>query len=377
MEDHDIDTLRRELASTHGLSFNQHNRVYKRGAALPLEDKVQIGIAYLAAFAEAGSTRPNIAHLAKKCCVSRSMITKIEEELVQLGRIRDPKEIRQNRDAPIGPGALSLDEFDVFVILMLYNKDPSRSNKQYVVELYKHTGTLVHETTIGRFFNHGFEIKGSKCTANNIPYDKFRPENLERAIEYLMVLSMFDRTRIKYGDEKHLKGSELYCRKTRRNVLTGQVPPIMTHPDFRNTYSIVGFCGIDSRATPMRYSIAEGINDAENFALQVELAISSGWLSPGDVLVLDRAAIHTGGENTVLEDWLWDNFRIFLLLLPARTPEWNPIELVWNILVQRLAVFSLEIANELGKHSLVQVSQIILDKITHVEVEGCYRKCGV
>jgi len=127
----------------------------------------------------------------------------------------------------------------------------------------------------------------------------------------------------------------------------------------------------------LRYSIVQGNNDAENFALQIELAVLVGYLRFGDVVVLDRAAIHTGGTNTILEDWLWDNFRIFLLLLPARTPEWNPIELVWNILVQRLAIFSLEVANSLGQHSLVQVSQLILDSITHAEVDGCYRKCGV
>lgn len=66
-----------------------------------------------------------------------------------------------------------------------------------------------------------------------------------------------------------------------------------------------------------------------------------------------------------------------ILLLPERTPEWNPIELVWNILVQRLAVFSLEVANDMGKHSLVQASALILNNITHAEVDGCFRKCGV
>ena len=162
-----------------------------------------------------------------------------------------------------------------------------------------------------------------------------------------------------------------------RNVFTGVVPPIMTHSDFRNTYSIVGFCGIDSRTIPIRYGISQGINDSEHFVVQVQLAVLSGFLLPYDVLVLDRAAIHAGEENTILPDWLRDNFRIFLLLLPARTPEWNPIELVWNILVQRLQVFSLCLALQMGQHSLVQASQLILDGITHSEVDGCFRKSGV
>ena len=98
----------------------------------------------------------------------------------------------------------------------------------------------------------------------------------------------------------------------------------------------MGFYGIDERAMPLRYGTTEGVNDATNFAIQVQMAVMSGFLLPYDVLILDRTEIHTGGPNAKLEDWLWDNFRMFMLLVPARTPEWNPIELVLNILVQRL-----------------------------------------
>ena len=71
----------------------------------------------------------------------------------------------------------------------------------------------------------------------------------------------------------------------------------------------------------MRYGIMEGINDAENFCLQIQLAVLTGFLLPGDILVLDRAAIHIGGCNETLQDWLWDNFCVFILSLPARCPE--------------------------------------------------------
>ena len=64
---------------------------------------------------------------------------------------------------------------------------------------------------------------------------------------------MFDRCRLKFGDEKHIKGSELWYQKTRRNVFTEIVPPALTTSDFRNTDSIVGFCGIDERTTPLLY----------------------------------------------------------------------------------------------------------------------------
>ena len=192
-----------------------------------------------------------------------------------------------------------------------------------------------------------------------------------------MTIARFERWRLKFGDEKHLKGAELFCRKTRRNVFTGQVPPNLTLSDFRNTYSVVGFCGIDVRTTPLRYEVNSGNNNAENFQLVVRNAVATGFLLSFDVLVLDNAAIHTGGGNSGLGDWLWEDHRILLLLLPARTPEWNPIEMVWNILVQRLRTFSLELSMVRGQHSLVKAAQIILDNVTHAEVDGCFRKCGL
>lgn len=366
-----------DLASCYGLSINQHARVYQNGKALTYEEKVSIGIKYTNASIALGWARPNITQLSKECRVSRSTILKVERELLNYQLVLDPKDIRARRDIPIGPGSISMSDVDKFIVLALYHDDPSRSCGSYQMNLYMATGTWVHETTISRFFNHGFEIKGSLCKPNLIPYDKFRPDNLERALDYLLAMAQHDRSKLKFGDEKHIKGEEMWCRYTRRNVFTGLVPPVLTASDFRNTYSIIGFCGIDPRATAVRYGISEGINNADNFAMQVQLAVFSGFLSPFDVLVLDRAAIHTGGVNTVLGDWLWDNFRIYLLLLPARTPEWNPIELVWNILVQRLRVFSLELARTMGSHSLVQAAQMILDHISHEEVDGCFRKCGV
>jgi hypothetical protein len=88
---------------------------------------------------------------------------------------------------------------------------------------------------------------------------------------------------VKYGDEKLLKGEEVFCRKTRRNVLNRQIPASLTASDFRNTYAIIGFCGIDRRTRPLHY-------DAEMFAKEIEYALATGHLIPGDVLVLD------GGE---------------------------------------------------------------------------------
>ena len=69
-----------------------------------------------------------------------------------------------------------------------------------------YTGTIVSQSTVSRFFNHGFAIKGCLCKANFVPYDKFRPANIEKAVQYLRYLVQFDPRRVKYADEKSIKG---------------------------------------------------------------------------------------------------------------------------------------------------------------------------
>ena len=121
----------------------------------------------------------------------------------------------------------------------------------------------------------------------------------------------------------------------------------------------------------------EEANDATEFSESVELACTVGFFHNGDVLVLDNAAIHYGGENSVLEDWLWDHFGVLLLFLPPRSPELNPIELVWNTMVQRLKRVPLQELYHIGAHSSAIASMQILNGITHREVEYFYHKAGI
>ncbi len=53
--------------------------------------------------------------------------------------------------------------------------------------------------------------------------------------------------RLKYADEKSLKGKDICNKLARQDPFTGIVPPTMTDPDLRNTYSIIGICGISRK----------------------------------------------------------------------------------------------------------------------------------
>ncbi len=63
------------------------------------------------------------------------------------------------------------------------------------------------------------------------------------------------------------------------------------------------------------------------------------------------------------------------LFLPARTPEWNPIQLLWNCLSMRLKHNDWDDMHCSSR--VVHAAIEILDNITHDEVESFYRKSGV
>ena len=50
----------------------------------------------------------------------------------------------------------------------------------------------------------------------------------------------------------------------------------------------------------MYFNIQKQTNNATAFAEFIEKAVAERHLQPGDVLVLDNAVIHTGGENEFL-----------------------------------------------------------------------------
>ena len=377
MSSRGINPLHGLYLSEYEVLENQNGGYYRCGKAHSLERKLEVGATFLDHMDRARGRRPKISHVAKECKVSRSFVRKIEQELMVAGKVVPPEDIYRERSSKTssGPGSRSLSDVDQFVLYRLYKKNPTRSLRSYVNWLFYHTGTIVSKSTVSRFFTKGFEVAGRLCKPNMVPYDKFRPENIANGQEFVKLIARIDKRRLKYGDEKSLKGKSLTNKKARRDVCTGLVPPTFTDPDWRNTYSIIGIVGIDKRVTPMKYRITDATVDAELFALEIEDALRTGFLRSGDVLVLDNAAIHSGKENSSLEDWLWDYHNVCVLFLPARCPEFNPIELVWNILEVRLTHQDWEFVH--GSDRVVTAACEIMDSITHKEVKKCYKKSGV
>ena len=77
----------------------------------------------------------------------------------------------------------------------------------------------------------------------------------------------------------------------------------------------------------------------------MERLVASKFLRHNEVLIMDNAAIHVGGEAVIIEDLLWNTIvdgrplQILTVFLPTRAPELNPIELVFHVLARRIRSF--------------------------------------
>jgi len=58
--------------------------------------------------------------------------------------------------------------------------------------LLLHRHYCLSESTVSRFFNHGFPIRGGFCKPNLVPYDKIWPVNIKKAKKYIKTLAKID-----------------------------------------------------------------------------------------------------------------------------------------------------------------------------------------
>jgi hypothetical protein len=110
--------------------------------------------------------------------------------------------------------------------------------------------------------------------------------------------------RLKFWEEKHLKGRELFSQKGQRDPQTSIVEHVCISSDFQNAYTIIGICGVAQETVPFDYVLHEGTNNAGFFSDVILMMVADETLVHDDVLVMDNASIHRYHESSVLKDVL-------------------------------------------------------------------------
>ena len=110
----------------------------------------------------------------------------------------------------------------------------------------------------------------------------------------------------------------------------------------------------------------EGAADGAAFALYVrELLIPS--LRPGQVVILDQLNVHKGAAIRALLEAAGCR----LLLLPAYSPDFNPIEQAFAKIKTHLRGAAARTFDD-----LVAAIGVALDTVTPVDTHGCFAHCG-
>jgi hypothetical protein len=160
-------------------------------------------------------------------------------------------------------------------------------------------------------------------------------------------------------DEKHLVNKDVLPNKIRR------IHKLATWMPSSSAVATYGRRIISWRLL-IHYVIGKENGNATSFftAYLMEL-ISCRWFEHGDVLVLNNAAIHSGGDAGSVEEYLWDTIidgrplNVLVIFLPTRSPELNPIELVFYIVAHLICSFRYHMARPCNSAVVHQTTKVL------------------
>jgi transposase len=345
--------------------------------------RLEVGHAYFDLCTRMYPDRPTQQDLATKAKVSKSYARLVIMELENTGSLTD-REATNSIARREKEKNYYLDPTEELFLLALRSESPGRPNTDYMSQLSMFYGTVVSSNFISEWFKTRFDYKGCFRKPNLVPLDKFRQENVIRFIEYKLKCSILtDKSRFCFVDEKHLVNKDTVPKKLRRCPVSGRMDCIPVSGDFRDTYNLI--CCISANPNKTRhtvYTIGQQNGTAEAFVDFCTMMVESGWMRHGEILVLDNAGVHTGREAVDLQEFFWDTIvdgrplNVLVIYLPTRSPELNPIELIFHIFSRRVRSYRLRDHCGPVDHAIIKYGTKVLDEISYETILRCYAHCG-
>jgi hypothetical protein len=241
---------------------------------------------------------------------------------------------------------------EIFLLALWLVEAPERPNVDYIRQLNECYRKTVSSGFISDWFKNRFAFWGLFWKANLIPLDKFKKRNILWFLQYKKKMDLlFDHTKWNFLDKKHIVNKDALPTKGRANPLTGYIDFIPVTGDCSDSYNIFAIIsGNPAKPRPVAYRIDKENGTAETFVCFITALIIIGLFLHEEVLVMDNARIHTGGEATCIETLLWDTkidgrpLNVLVVYLPTRSPKLNPIKFVFHILTTRIQSFRYRMA---------------------------------
>lgn len=363
------------------IKVNQNGGEYVNGRTYPFEKKVHIATKYINMYVACFPNKPSIRAFAREAGVGWWMANKVVKE-IEGGGIVDPEEIKKiGSTRTVGD---QLDPEDEALLLSLHAEDPARPNRSYIQELHQQNGVLVSTQFISKWFGNRFDKKGRFVKPNMVPLDKFKYENILKYVEFkLDVQTLCNHTKYNFLDEKHLNNSDIYTNKIRADPITGNKVGIPVSGNFRerDVNLIAAITANPNKEDPCAFMIGKQAGTSEVFMAFIQHLVHTGWLGHNEVLVMDNCSIHSQAASKDIEEVLWNTpvdgrpLECLVLWLPTRSPELNPIELVFHILARRIRDFKYLEIND-GSETIQDRAITVLENLSFKTIIDCIVHCG-
>jgi transposase len=377
-----LSSYRRKQTASGLVYVNDNGGYYQPGRMYQLPKKIKVAEIYLGLMEARYPLRVTVTEVALSARVGWDYARRVIHELEFHGFIREPEMIRRAKNHVLGPGQKLSTVHEMF-LLCLRTLDPARPLYSYVQELNNQFQKTVTTQSISDWFHKRWDFRGNLKRANLVPLDKWKLVNKIRYFEFVQKLRIYsDHSKYNFIDEKHIFNKDVYSRRVRKDPLTGKLPSIHVSGDFRKAYNIMAVISPNpDKDYPIDYTIGEENGTSEAFVAFITYLIAKRFLRHDEFVVMDNASIHYQNNATVIENMLWETIvdglplHILVIQLPTRSPELNPIELVFHILAMRIRSFRYRSAGPVDKAVLYKASQV-MDDMTYALILRCCAHCG-
>eukprot|EP00968_Pinguiococcus_pyrenoidosus_P007806 scaffold533_cov226-Pinguiococcus_pyrenoidosus.AAC.4 len=221
------------------------------------------------------------------------------------------------------------------------------------------------------------ELKAKIVQAQTVTPDKYNDESLVRLCEFVSETINLDRIRLRFYDQTSFSRKELVYKK-RRKLPGAPTPQIRVPMSQGNSYSVFGLTSIQPDRPPLYCNVfrcdGENTQDSVSHYQFFMSALSDGIISAGDIVVADNWSAHHSPIGNHVKDILGSH-GIFMIFVPPKHSELNPIEHLWRSLKARARMLLRRFyyKDVPGAPWLLQAA---LDTISHRDVAACMEHDG-
>ncbi|CAK9105768.1 Hypothetical protein SCF082_LOCUS49289 [Durusdinium trenchii] len=229
----------------------------------------------------------------------------------------------------------------------------------------------ISKTSVTRILK---ERNMSRKKTHRVSRNKFKQQNLVRAADFRAYMKTVDHSRLRFMDECGVDRSDTGAKTVWSEK--GTRVNIMTHGRHGKHYSVYGLTCCRPGEEPLRITMHDGHSNEEVFMDVMQHWVQDGTVRPHDIIVMDNWSGHGNFRDpdsryNLMREFLLEHMGVQVIRLPVETPEWNPIELMWNLLKQKLKYFEATRDDQVPQ-AVLQICSMV----TTEQIKGGMRKQG-